>query len=90
MSKKRVVGVSYEVGDSAPYVVLKAAGQDAEVLLAQARRDTDTPIVPDPQLVNQLYKVPLDSPIGAELFPVMAALLVHVLHVDQRTRENPK
>jgi hypothetical protein len=32
--------------------------------------------------------VPLDAPIGRELFPVMAAVLVHVLQLDgARQRE---
>lgn len=81
MTTKRVVGVSYEPGDAAPLVMLKAAGAEAEQLVKQA---TDIPVVSDPALVNRLYRVPIDQPVGRELFPVMALLLAHVLRLDRK------
>jgi hypothetical protein len=33
--------------------------------------------------VNALYRTPVDAPIGRELFPVMAALIAHVMKIDQ-------
>jgi len=62
--------------------MLKAGGADAQALLQQAARD-DVPVMRDPALVNQLYRVPIDQPIGRELFPVMAVLLAHVLRIDR-------
>lgn len=79
----KVVGVSCELGDSPPTVILKGAGGEAHALVDRARALGDVPIVKDPQLVDELYRVPLDTPIGRELFPVMAAVLVHVLQVDK-------
>jgi type III secretion system FlhB-like substrate exporter len=87
MTQKKVVGVSYEPGYPAPLVILKGAGQDATAILERATCDADVPVISDPNLVAQLYRIPLDGAVGAELFPVMAALLVHVLHVDQRLKE---
>jgi hypothetical protein len=51
----------------------------------------DTPGVPlenappptDAQVLEQIYSVPLERPLGRELFTVMASLLAHVLHVDK-------
>jgi hypothetical protein len=37
---------------------------------------------PDPQQLEQLYSVPLEKPIGRDLFTVMAYLLTHVLNVS--------
>ncbi len=37
---------------------------------------------PDPQMLEEFYSVPLERPLGRELFTVMAALLAHVLQVD--------
>jgi type III secretion system FlhB-like substrate exporter len=88
MSEKKVVGVSYEPGDSAPVVMLKAAGADADNVLSQAVTRDDLTIVRDPALVNQLYRVPMDRPIGRELFPVMAVLLAHVLRLDRERQED--
>lgn len=82
MSEQKVVGVSFDSDDVAPVVMLKAAGSEAQSVLGQALRD-DVPVVHDPELVKQLYRIPMDRPIGRELFPVMAVLLAHVLRVDQ-------
>jgi type III secretion system FlhB-like substrate exporter len=86
MTAKKVVGVSYDIESAAaPVVMLKGAGPEAQAALDRARQLGGIPIVKDPDLVRELYRVPLDSPIGRELFPVMAALLAHVIHID-RTR----
>jgi type III secretion system FlhB-like substrate exporter len=84
----RVVGVSYELGDFAPTVVLKSAGVGAEAVLDAARRSGDAPpVVRDPTLVQQLYRIPVDGEVGRELFPVMATLLAHVVQLDRHMEE---
>lgn len=80
----RVVGVSYELGQIAPTVVLKSAGVGAQAVLAAARRSPDAPtVVRDAALVDQLYRIPVDGNVGSELFPVMATLLAHVVQLDR-------
>ena len=81
--RTRVVGVGYTPGDDAPTVLAKASGEQAAAVLAAARASGDVAIVRDPGLVEQLYRVPIDGPIGRELFPVMAVLLAEVLDLDQ-------
>jgi type III secretion system FlhB-like substrate exporter len=88
MSTNKVVGVSYSPEDGTPSVILKGAGADADSLLAQARRRDDLPVVHAPTLTEHLYRTPLDTPVAKELFPVMAALLAHVLHTDRLNRES--
>ena len=79
----RVVGVSYDpAADAAPTVILKGAGEEAQEIVARAQLG-EVPIVKDPQLVRELYRLPLDAPIGRELFPVMAAVLAHVVRIDR-------
>ena len=81
---RRVVGVSYEPGELAPTVILKSAGAGAAAVLEAARRSAQAPlVVRDAALVDQLYRIPIDAPIGRELFPVMATLLAHVVQLDQ-------
>ena len=87
MTNTRVVGVSYEAGDAAPIVIVKGSGSAADAVLKNAMEEGATPVVRDPTLVEQLYRVPIDAAIGSELFPVMAALLAHVLDVDRRFEE---
>jgi type III secretion system FlhB-like substrate exporter len=85
---KRVVGVSYEFGQMAPTIVLKSAGAGAEAVLDVARRERDGPaVVRDAALVDQLYRIPIDAPIGRELFPVMATLLAHLVQLDRHMQE---
>ena len=87
---QRVVGVSYEMGELAPTVILKSAGVGADVVLDAARASADGPkIVRDAALVDQLYRIPIDAPIGRELFPVMATLLAHVVTLDRHFSEQP-
>jgi type III secretion system FlhB-like substrate exporter len=85
----KVVGVSFDIESGAvPTVVLKSAGADVAAIL-QAGDRSDVPIVKDPALLQALYRVPMDAPVSRELFPVMAALIAHVLSVDGRqTGEN--
>ena len=87
MPAKQVVGISYEDGDAAPIVMLKAAGTAAEIMIRDAHVEHAVPVVRDPALVNQLYRVPMNTAVGRELFPVMATLLAHVLNVDRSTAE---
>jgi hypothetical protein len=58
-------------------------------------RVSENPMVRDAALAEQLYRVPIDAPIGREpgrptgqLFPVMAVLLAQVLDLDQTTKES--
>lgn len=83
MSTKKVVGVSFDPdSDEVPVVMLKGSGAEAEAVLEQAR-EGNVPVVSNVQLANALYRVPIDKPIGRELFPVMAALLAHVIQIDK-------
>jgi type III secretion system FlhB-like substrate exporter len=86
MTTTRVIGIGYELDEAAPTVVLKGAGAEAEAVLARARQSGDVRIVRDAALAEQLYRVPIDAPIGRELFPVMAVLLAEVLELDTDER----
>jgi type III secretion system FlhB-like substrate exporter len=84
----RIVGLKYEAGDGVPQVVLKAQGELAEaVLLARRRAPEAAPVVRDAALLEKLYRLPVDAPIGTELFRAVAVLLAHVLYVDGKLRE---
>lgn len=85
---QRVVGVSYELGDLAPVVVLKSAGCGAQAVLDAAKRSPDSPpVVRDSALVDQLYRIPIDASVGRELFPVLATLLAHVVQLDRHMQD---
>jgi type III secretion system FlhB-like substrate exporter len=79
----KVVGIAYELSDAAPIVVVKGTGEQARAVLAKADELGDVPVIRDPKLVDALYRVNVDAPIGRELFPVMAALIAHVMKIDR-------
>lgn len=88
MSNDRVI--AFKGQDPAPTVMLKASGEHVAPILSAARAAGDIPIVHDAALAEELYRVPIDAPIGREpgmgqLFPVMAVLLAQVLDLDQLT-----
>ncbi|MCH2172752.1 EscU/YscU/HrcU family type III secretion system export apparatus switch protein [Myxococcota bacterium] len=86
---KRLVGLSYEPGEGPPKVMLKASERHAEEILRIRRQGgTEGPaLVKNPELVQALYRLPIDAPIGRDLFSVVAAVLVHVFAVDATISE---
>jgi type III secretion system FlhB-like substrate exporter len=86
----RVVGLKYEPSKGVPQVVLKASGQLAEEVLRARRHATRAaPVVKNAALLEQLYRVPLDGGIGPELFRAVAALLAHVLSIEEKLKGPP-
>ena len=84
----RVVGLGYVPGEGLPQVVLKGSGPLAEQLLGARRAGGPAPaVVKNEALLESLYRLPLDSAIGPELFHAVAAILAHVLAVDARHQE---
>ena len=84
---QRVVGLRYEADDGLPEVILKGAGPLADALLRQRMR-RGPPVVKDEALLDALYRLPIDSPIGPELFQAVAVLLAHVFAVDAKLRRH--
>jgi flagellar biosynthesis protein len=82
---KRVVGLRYQPDEGLPEVILKGAGPLAEELLRR-RTPRGPPVVKDEALLDALYRLPLDSAIGPELFQAVAALLAHIFAVEGKMR----
>jgi flagellar biosynthesis protein len=85
---QRVVGLRYRQEEGLPQIVVKGSGQMAEEILKRRDWLREQPVVKDPQLVEQLYKLPIDARIGPELFQLVAALLVHVFAIEEKLRRS--
>jgi type III secretion system FlhB-like substrate exporter len=84
----RLVGLKYEPQRGAPQLVLKASGEQAdEVLIARRHAAQAAPVVRDPALLEQLYRLPIDGQIGAQLYRAVAVVLAHVLDVEAKLKE---
>jgi len=84
---RRVVGLRYDPDEGLPQVILKGAGPLAEELLRERTRRHGPAVVRNDALLDALYRLPLDSAIGPELFQAVAALLAHVFAVEGKMRE---
>jgi type III secretion system FlhB-like substrate exporter len=81
---QRVVGLSYEQQKGLPRVVLKAAGPITDDLLAHSLREDGPRVIRNAALLEQLYRLPVDAAIDPSLFRIVAALLAHVLAVNEQ------
>jgi type III secretion system FlhB-like substrate exporter len=87
MSDLRIVGLRYEPDEGVPQVILKAGGELADEVLRARRRLVDAPpVVRNSELLDQLYRLPVDGRIGPELFQAVAVLLSHVLSVEAKLK----
>jgi flagellar biosynthesis protein len=80
---RRVVGLKYTPQEGPPKVILKGAGKTAQEVVDRAGQLAEHKIVKDPELLDQLFRLPVDAPIDAALFQVVAALLVHIYAMDE-------
>lgn len=79
---KKAVALSYDEGaDEAPRVVASGSGQVAERIVETAR-EAGVAIQENPALVEALAALDLGEQIPAELYPVVAEVLVWVRRVD--------
>lgn len=82
-SQKRAVALRYDgAADAAPVVVATGRGALAERIIALAR-EHGIPVQEDAQLVEALSKLDLGEMIPAELYPVVAEILVFVGRADR-------
>lgn len=82
----KVVGLKYEQGTGLPQVIVKGSGKMADAILRR-RDQVDGPmVVKDAQLLEQLYRLPMDAQIGPELFHLVATLLAHVFAVEHKLK----
>lgn len=86
---KKAVALSYDEGaDEAPRVVASGSGLVAERII-QTAREAGVAIQENPALVEALAALDLGEQIPAELYPVVAEVLVWVRRVDSaRGSEN--
>lgn len=84
--QKRVVGLGYEPGSGLPQVILKGSGPLADEILAQRRKLSNPQIYRNDELVERLYRLPIDSQIGPDLYRLVAVILAHVFAVEAKLK----
>lgn len=80
--KKVAVALSYNPEDSAPTVIASGKGMLAEKIIDTAK-ENDVPLYEDKKLADTLSKLELGDAIPAELYNVVAEILVFVDRMDK-------
>ncbi|BBO87094.1 EscU/YscU/HrcU family type III secretion system export apparatus switch protein [Desulfosarcina ovata] len=79
---KKAAALHYDQAQNmAPRVVAKGKGVIAEKIVELARRN-DVPLYEDPNLVNVLEALELESHIPAELYRAVAEVLVFIYRLN--------
>ncbi len=79
---KKAVAIKYNKGDVAPKVIAKGQGYVAEKIIDRAGDDI-IPVYKDENLVNELSSIEIGSNIPAELYEVVAQVLVFISDLDK-------
>ena len=79
---RKAVGLRYDPGQGLPHLVFKGVGPVADEAIRRSVQGRGPLLVRDEQLVDRLYRLPLEAPIGADLFQAVAIVMAHVLALD--------
>lgn len=79
----KVAAIQYELEDDAPRVIAKGKGFVADKLLEKAKEE-DLPIYKDEKLVESLNQLDIGQYIPAELYEVVAEVLLFIDELDQK------
>lgn len=79
---KQAIALSYDPADDAPTVVASSKGALAERIIEKAK-EADVPLHRDDSLAQTLSKLEIGDMIPAELYEVVAEILVFVDSMDK-------
>lgn len=85
---KKIVGISYDKSrDGLPKVMLKGVGPIAERLETEFRKTAASHrVIEDKDLLEKLFRVPMESEISPDLYELVAILLVHVYGIEAKLK----
>ena len=83
MSKfNKVVGIKYEIGDGLPKVIVKGSGKTADTIIEKSKAVKGQKIIENKELVDKLFRLPIDADISEDLFEMVAMILTHVIAIN--------
>jgi type III secretion system FlhB-like substrate exporter len=84
---KKVVGIQYEPGEGLPRVIVKGSGRVAEEIVKNAPLQGGPKVFENRQLVDRLYRLPIDAEISQDTFQLVAILLTHVFSIEEKLKK---
>lgn len=86
---KKAVALMYAQNSAAPRIVAKGAGFMAQVI-EQRAKEHEIPVAIEPELVELLVQLDLNSLIPPELYAAVAEVLAWAFELDGRTADDLK
>lgn len=85
---QKVIGLAYTPGEGLPKIVVKGHGRSAEEIVKKRPLNSNIKLIKNKQLVDKLYRLPVDAQISQETFYLVATVLSHVFSVEEKLKEN--
>ncbi|HPC39008.1 MAG TPA: EscU/YscU/HrcU family type III secretion system export apparatus switch protein [Exilispira sp.] len=86
IGKKRAVALRYKKEENAPKLIAKGSGKDSDTIVRTAK-DNDIPIITDPDLTYNLYRLNINEEIPVELFEIIASIYSFVMRKKEVKNE---
>ncbi len=84
---QKVVGLQYEPGDGLPKVIVKGSGKIAEKILQKETLRRSPKVFKNEELVDRLFRLPVDAEISRDTFQLVAILLAHVFSIEEKLKQ---
>jgi len=84
-SERYAAALQYEPGQEGAPRVTAAGRGDLARLIGDMARENDVPVYEDAELAKTLYRLGVSTEIPAELYEVVAQVLVFVARIDKKT-----
>jgi len=84
----KVIGLAYEPGKGLPKIVVKGHGKIADEILKKRPLGSKVDVIKNSQLVDKLYRLPVDAEISQETFQLVATVLSHVFAVEEKLKNS--
>ncbi len=84
---QKVVGLQYEPGDGLPKVIVKGSGKIAEKILQKKTLRGSPKVFKNKELVDKLFRLPVDAEISRDTFQLVAILLAHVFSIEEKLKQ---
>lgn len=85
---QKVIGLSYKPGEGLPKVVVKGHGVSASKIINDRPLNSNVKVIKNKELVDKLYKLPVDAEISQDTFYLVATVLSHVFAVEEKVKKN--
>ena len=86
-SNKKVIGLAYKPAEGLPKVVVKGRGKIADEIVKSKKLGAGPRVIKNKELVDKLYRLPVDAEISQDTFYLVATVLSHVFSIEEKLKK---